>query len=49
MGKLLCRIGMHRWKLTNGAGYSTPGSKMFIVCDKDCVRCGKHTTGSFLV
>lgn len=42
IGKLLCRIGIHDWRLSNGCGYTVGNSRMAIFYTKDCRRCGKH-------
>jgi hypothetical protein len=42
MGRLLCWIGLHKWKLSSGLGCTRGGSRMAIFYDKDCRRCGKH-------
>jgi len=39
---LLCRIGLHKWKGSNGTGYTRGDSPMVIFYDRDCQRCGKH-------
>lgn len=49
IGKLLCRLGLHSWKLSNGTGYTVGNSPMLIVFDKDCRRCGKHAEGSMVL
>ncbi len=49
IGKLLCKIGLHDWKLSNGIGVTAPhGVRMLITFDKDCRRCGKHEQGEML-
>lgn len=49
-GRLLCRLGLHDWKLSNGLGYSWPHrSGMMILYDKDCRRCGKHEDGHMAI
>jgi hypothetical protein len=49
LGRLLCRIGLHSWKLSNGAGYTRSGSPMLILFDKDCRRCRKHAEGHMVI
>ncbi len=48
-----CRLGFHDWKLSNGVGYTRDtersGSRMVILYDKDCRRCGKHEGGGMVV
>ena len=41
MGRLLCWLGLHSWKLSDGVGVSHGGA-FVIFYKKDCRRCGKH-------
>lgn len=49
IGKLLCRVGWHDWKLSRGVGYTRGDSRMGIFFDKDCRRCGKHEDGAMFL
>jgi hypothetical protein len=43
IGKLLCRIGWHNWRLFDGHGFSTnDDGPMFISYKRECRRCGRH-------
>jgi hypothetical protein len=47
--KFLCRIGIHKWKLSKGRGFTVGDSPMVIIFSKDCKRCGKHVDGLMVV
>lgn len=49
VGRLLCRAGFHKWKLSNGVGVSRDAGPLVILFDKDCRRCGKHAEGSMVL
>ena len=40
MGKLLCRIGLHRWRMTHPPRDWDMGQYSHF----RCIRCGKHET-----
>jgi hypothetical protein len=43
MGRLLCKLGWHEWRLYNGRGFSVSGGgPMLIHYERECRRCGKH-------
>lgn len=43
MGKLLCKLGWHKWRLFNGRGFTAgSGGPMFIAYERECTRCGRH-------
>lgn len=48
-GRLLCRLGLHSWKLSKGIGFTRGNSPMMIMFDKDCRRCGKHEEGAMVI
>lgn len=43
MGKLLCWMGLHRWKLGNGR-MITVGYATVVFADAECERCRKQDT-----